>query len=855
MTRDRWQQVERVLDAVLECEPREWDAIIAEHCGADAELRTEVASLLARFGPAQRFLDVPAVASIAAGAAGRAASVAPGRRIGPYLLVREIGHGGMAQVFLAERDDGEFQQRVAVKLLRPGAEGEEPDRRFRIERQILAGLEHPHVARMLDGGLTDDARPFLVMEYVDGTPIHRYCDGRGLGTEQRLALFICVCDAVQYAHRNLVVHRDLKPANILVAGDGQVKVLDFGIAKLLAPDRSDLTLPETRPGQYWLTPEYAAPEQLRGESVTTLTDVYQLGVVLYELLTGRRPFDTDGAGRHEVERAVIDSEPTRPSVVAAPRGGVGHDGGERSRSGNRAAAWRRERVDRRLRGDLDAIALKALRKEPEQRYASPGALADDVRRHLAGRPVEARGGAAAYRARRFVRRHRAGVAMAAVLVLVLAGYGVTATVQRERVIVALDHARLEAEKSEQVAAFLIGLFEAADPTEPWGLDLTGRELLGRAARRAESLDDQPEVQARLLEVIARTYQRLAAPSSARPLAERALEIRQELRGGDHADVAASLHDLGTILWLMGDSTAEAVLRRAIEMRRRLLGDEHEDLAASLFALGGLLGGRGDHDTAQAVLAEALAIQRETLGSDHPQTGQTLNRLGLDLWENGDAEAAEPFVREALEIRRETLGADHTFVAADLNNLGLISLDRGDDVEAESLFREALAINQRLIGDDHHFNVRGMNNLAIALREQGKYTEADSLLRRAIAILRPVTDTSSQYTRELAGLRSRRQLLAIVLVQLGRVYLNQREAAAAEPILREAVDIHQGVFQEGDWRIADAKGWLGECLVALGRHHEAEPILRSSHAGLLARWGSGHARTRAARARLAALPTN
>src|SRR5688572_17154083 len=351
MNAARWRDVERVLDAALESDPEKWPAILDERCSDDVELRAEVEALLARHATAQQFLETPPSVAAAALVAERSSEPpsVDGRRIGVYRLVRQIGQGGMARVFLAERDDGEFTHRVALKLLRPGHDSEIDQGRFRAERQILASLSHPNIARLLDGGVTDDGLPYLVMELVEGAPIDRYCDTRSLAVPERLEMFLTVAEATQYAHRNLVVHRDLKPSNILVTTDGQVKLLDFGLAKLLeqrAPDdESTATLHAT---QGWMTPEYAAPEQVRGDPATTLTDVHQLGVVLYELLTGRLPFGTRQQSPHELARAILEEEPAAPSSAGAE--------GE-------------------LRGDLDAIVLKALRKAPAERYESAQALA------------------------------------------------------------------------------------------------------------------------------------------------------------------------------------------------------------------------------------------------------------------------------------------------------------------------------------------------------------------------------------------------------------------------------------------------------------------------------------------------
>jgi eukaryotic-like serine/threonine-protein kinase len=476
---DRWRRVERVLDTVLAHESDAWPAALDEACSGDPALRAEVEAYLRRLDDARDFLATPpaAVAAALVAEAGTLGGAHEGRRVGAYRIVREIGRGGMSRVFLAERDDGAFTQTVAVKLLRTGFDDDADQRRFRGERQILASLSHPHITRLFDGGVTEDGVPYLVLEYVDGEPIDRYCERHALTVRERLQLFLDVAEATQYAHRSLVVHRDLKPSNILVTADGDVKLLDFGLAKLLQADVSGATTPQTRVGHRLMTPEYAAPEQLRGEPITTLTDVYQLGAVLYELLTGRRPFAVRAGTLRELEHAVTTTDPPPPSAATA--GVLAEQAGGPARTVETAAATRRA-----LRGDLDAIVLQALRKEPDQRYASAQALADDVRRHLAGRPVLARGRAHGYRARRFVRRHRFSLAMAVVIAGLVGAWVGTVIGSRARVQSALDEAVIGARKSEQVTDFMLGLFEA-DPTGAVLSDtVTARALLNRGLARA-----------------------------------------------------------------------------------------------------------------------------------------------------------------------------------------------------------------------------------------------------------------------------------------------------------------------------------------------------------------------------------
>src|SRR5687768_17266222 len=513
---ERWAEVQAVLDAALDSDPSGWAALLDQRC-TDPELRRDVESLLRHHSRARRFLSSPPAGTAAAVLdEARASAGLEGTRIGAYRIVRQVGQGGTARVYLAERADGQFSQRVALKLLRPGHDSEIDRGRFRAERQILASLSHPNIARLLDGGITDDGLPFLVMELIEGEPIDRYCETRAPSLLDRLRMFLTVCEATRYAHRNLVVHRDLKPSNILVTGDGEVKLLDFGLAKLLEREQPTASTVTSR---YWMTPAYAAPEQVRGDAATTLTDVYQLGVVLYELLTGALPFPERGTS-YELAQAILEREPPSPSSVS-DRG-------------------------RMLRGDLDAIVLTALRKEPERRYASVDALREDVERYLAGLPVQARQGNATYRAGRYARRHRFAVAAAAAFVLVLVAYAITLSVHAQRVRATLARVEEEKAKAEVSAKFLTGLFSPAGAGFGPRDTLSARQLIARGERDVDELGGEPLAQAQLLTVLGSILRTMREHQRADSLLTRALELRRSALGAHHVDVAETAFQLAMV---------------------------------------------------------------------------------------------------------------------------------------------------------------------------------------------------------------------------------------------------------------------------------------------------------------------
>ena len=569
--------------------------------------------------------------------------------IGPYRLLSEIGRGGMGSVFSAARGDGEYQQRVAIKLIRPGPGSRSMARRFRSERQILANLDHPHIARLLDGGTTGDGRPYFVMELIEGTRIDEYCDRRRSTVSERLELFEGVCSAVAYAHRNLVVHRDLKPGNILVTADGSPKLLDFGIAKLLDPAALPHTIERTRSGLAPMTPPYASPEQILGQPITTASDVYSMGVLLYKLLTGRLPFEPGGLTPLED----LAREPPRPSAaVMLPAEGTA--GGEPS---VRISYLRRrslQQLRRRLAGDLDNIVLKALRREPERRYSSVERLAADLRRHLDGLPVQVRGASLRYRTGKFLHRHRLVVAAASVVLALIVGSAVQITRQR-------NLAEQQRDRAERVSEALIDLFENLDPNETAGNGITAREILDRGVENAAlELRDQPRTQAAVQTAIGKVYRNLGLYDQARQLLESSLKQRRELLGAEHLEVAESQHELAIIYNIQGNPRAEDLHQRALETRRKLLGMDHVEVARSLLDL-------GNHQLyllrptrALPYLEQALSIGEERL--EPAEVATVMESIAAARMMNQEPEAAAPFFQRALDVLRSTLGPEHPRLA-------------------------------------------------------------------------------------------------------------------------------------------------------------------------------------------------
>jgi serine/threonine-protein kinase len=781
----RWQQVRSLFQAALVAEPAHRTAHLAAACGGDAELRAEVESLLAAYQEAAGFLSSPAE---------EAPEPLSLQRIGPYQVAQRLGAGGMGVVYLGLRADGEYQRRVAIKVLKPGLDSEEVIRRFRTERQILAALEHPNIARLLDGGTTEHGLPYFVMEYVEGRPIDVYCQEDRLALRQRLELFLTVCSAVELAHRNLVVHRDLKPGNILVTADGMPKLLDFGIAKLLNPELSSVALGATAVGLQPMTPDYASPEQVRGEHVNTASDVYSLGVLLYELLTGRHPYRSQASDPAEIRRLVTDQEPRKPSLAAAPG----------------------EPLARQLAGDLDNIVLKALRKEPSRRYASVEQLAEDIRRHLSGQPVLARPGTWGYRASKFVQRHRMGVATAAALLLAVLSFGIGMSVLAARLARERDHAEQEQQRAEQVTAFLTRTFEISDPGRSNGETVTARALLDEGVRRLlPELTGQPEVQADLQTTIGTIYQRLGLPDRAQPLLEASRDTRRRLYGDGHPKLADSLSGLAAVEEdRVNFPQAIDMTRQALAIRRRWYGDEHETVARSLNHLGMLLRRQGHLPAAERNLRSALTLRRHLPGPPPLDVAESLNDLGVVLWEQGRYTEAEQEAREALALRRRVHGPVHVEIADTLNLLAAIRAASGDWPQAENLMRQALEMRRRLYQGDHPRLAESLNNLGALLKDRGRPDEAEPVLREALAM-----------RRRLFG--NKHPSVATTLANLGWIALAHQEGEAAERLFQESLEIRVQTLGQNHSLVSDSLSGKATALEKEGKLGEAEETLRET----------------------------
>ncbi|MFN8176922.1 MAG: serine/threonine-protein kinase [bacterium] len=823
-----WPRIKQVFLDALDRPAAERAAFLRAAVGDDAAALGELEEMLAAHEDTGS-LEIERKLAAAA-AAPLEGAAREGDRLGPWRLLRRLGEGGMGEVWLGERADGQFEQRVAVKLVRHGYHAAEMISRFSRERRILARLEHPNIARLLDGGVAPDGRPYLVMEYVDGAPITRWCAARGLDVRARVALFLTVCDAVSFAHARLVVHRDLKPANILVGEDGRPKLLDFGIAKLLESDPDEDEAAATRPIDRVLTPEHAAPEQLRGEAVSAATDVWGLGVLLYELLTGERPYRFPTRSPTEIERILAERNAPPPSAAVA------------------AGSLRKT-----LRGDLDAVALSALRKSVAERYPSARELAEDLECWLHGRPVHAVRPSFAYRARKFVRRHLVPVVSGVALATLLVAFAVSSRLQSRRVAVERDRARAEQAKAERAVDMLVGIFQSSNPTVTPGADtLRVSDLLDRTEGQVDALSDQPDLQSRLWQVLAGVSFVRSRPAHARELFERALDARRRAGEGDDLESAHIQHVLARItLTEKGRKAAVPLFRDSLVRLRRLTGDHSVDVGVALQDLGGTV-----DDDAEAIrlLDESLAVRRSLVPPDTTGVAATLNALAVRQWNAHDLEAADSLFTQSLAILSSQLPADHPNVMALRNNLAAVSAQHGDFAKAERMQRELLADRRRTFGDSSIDAAESRQALGVALASQGRFTESREALSEAYRVLEKclgrANDEVAAAAQDLArayvleGNASRgAEVLSEALAIASRAHgadspeaatfasahaVALAEAGNPEPAVAEArralATLERSTGTEpgsAEW----ARGNLGLLLLATGRPDEAEPLLR------------------------------
>jgi serine/threonine protein kinase len=812
-------------------------------CGANTALREELESLLAFEAAVPSLMDDAQIFEKLKEKAGTLATIdfdphevstagdAIGDHVGPYQLAAVIGEGGMGVVYRAEQT-APIRREVALKLIRRGLDTDRIVARFESERQALARMDHPSIARVFDAGTSADGRPYFVMELVHGVSITDFCDQERLVLRERVDLMIAVCQAVQHAHQKGIIHRDLKPSNILVSRQDGVpvpKVIDFGIAKAIEETKDHaLRSMLTREGTFIGTPDYMSPEQagVIDFDPDTRTDVYALGVLLYELLSGRRPHQFDRRTQEAVQQVLRDVRPDRPSTAVSTRRRLTRATPAPDVTALKTIVDSRrttpDRLRRQLAGDLDNIVLKAMQKEPVRRYGSAEAFADDLRRYLEGLPVLARADTWTYRTSKFVRRHTVGVGVATAAVLMLVAFAVVMAVQsqriareRDRALAAEQRARVEAETSQQVSNFLIGLFEVSDPGKARGNTITAREILDKGAKSiADDLHDSPDVRARLMYTMGNVYKSLGLYDEAQRLLEQTLQEREKV-GVSRAELGTTLDNLGDVHRYRGKyAQAEPLLRRALEARRDANGPESKEVAQTYNNLALVMNSLDKQKQAEEFEREALRIRRKVTGERSTATANSLMNLGIILKDQSRLEEAEAAQREALAIRRERLGPLDPSVAISLRTLANTMGARGKNEEAEPLMREALAIFRKVMGPGSNYLDGALNDLASILQDLNRLDDAEALYVEALDIA---------HTRD----NGKNMEVAMDLNNLASLYEERGEYAKAEPLMRQTLDLRRELRGERSTSVATALNNLGRLRATLHDLAGGEKLLRQA----------------------------
>ena len=811
---DNWDKIKSLFLEVIDLPPEERAAYLDKKCKDDLSLRKEVESLIESDQKVESFLEKPIIQNDELNTESTSPDSFIGMKIGNYQIEKKIGEGGMAVVYSAIRIDDQFKKSVAVKFIKRGMDTDEIIKRFSIEQQALAGLDHPFIAKIIDGGTTENGLPYFIMELVEGEPIDQYCRNKDLTIQEKLKLFRKVCSAVQYAHQNLIVHRDIKPGNIFIKPDGTPKLLDFGISKLLNSSNEQTNL--TKSGFKLMTPEYASPEQFKGQQITIATDIYSLGVVLYELLTGNFPYKFRNSLPHEIERVICTTEPEKPSTSAnryknenPERGNSNEDSYLNISKSNYKDL---EKVKRKLAGDIDNIVLKAMQKEPERRYSTVEQFSEDIRRHLEGLPIFARKNSIGYRSKKFFERHRVGVITAFLLLLSIIIGSIGIIVQSNVAAKERDRAMLEAKKSERINAFLQDIFAAPNP-EIEGKDVKVVDVLKNASEKInKELSDDPETKAAVMYTIGTTYIGLGLYDDAEKYLKNSLDISEKIFSTDDPQTAKVMEQLAYNYQEKGNYTkADSLYQKALQIFKLRGGNISSVEAKALSDYGSSLYNQGKYNESKKYQVEALDAFRKIYGNTDPHVVRSLNDLGTVAGETGDWNTAAKYIKEVLDFFLQTDGKESVNYSRALSNYATILEVQGKLDEAIEAQREAVEIKKRVQGKNHPDAMFAQITLADELTKRGDYAEAANLSREAMESL----DKSLPHINALTAYS--RVVYAKALIKL-------EDFKKALPFINDALQIRKELYPPNHWLLTTTKALLGACLVGLKQYTRAEQIL-------------------------------
>ena len=804
LNQNRLNKVKELFDESSNLSVEERELYLNQKCADDLELKKEILSLFDSIGNTEDFLEEP----LTIVEQNKSNFVDPyiGKQIGNYLIEGEAGIGGMGLVYSGKRNDKEFEHKVAIKILKHGITSEYLLKRFQIERQTLANLQHKNIARLLDGGRTNDGLPYLVMELIDGTPITEFCDKEKLSIQARLKIFRKVCEAVQYAHQNLVIHRDLKPGNILVTKEGIPKLLDFGIAKLIDEELVENNEGLTRTGVWHLTPEYASPEQIKGEKITTASDVYSLGVLLYQILTGYQPYKISNNSPSAISKIITEEKIQKPSDRVK----------DLSETNIESKLFLKDKISNQLKGDLDNIVSKAMHKDPARRYVSVEQFSEDIRRHLAGLPVIAQKDTAGYRLSKFIQRHKVGFVSSIGFIVFLIVSFIAIIWQANVAANERDNAKLEAQKVETVNKFLQDMLSSVDPTEI-GRDVKVYDVLKKASLDVgNNFARHPDIEASVRKTIGVTLTNLGEFDEAKPHLIKSLELNNKVYGSASYQSAESMHELALYYHWIGDlNLADSLYTKSIMILRNNSDSPPREIAGAINDLGILKQEQAKYQESLKLLREALNIYQKNFGETDRDVASTLNNLALTLESLNDIDGAEKYYQKSLAVYLKLYSPDRPEIATIYNNLAYIYIDKDNLNKAEEYFKKSLELKINAFGKNHSLVGLGYMNLGALEYTMNKFESSEFNLLSALENFK-------------TSLNAKHIWFGLTNFWYSKILTEKSNYLEAEKCIRTALSIYKKNYPMDHPNIISANAELGIIFFHQKKYAEAEKLLLNGY---------------------------